>query len=103
VDDLRPLNFGIRALCEPLDSATLVREINRYDSNDAAEVCRRVRAAAGLDFTVDELVSLYYEVIEEYRRAGNGNVDEEGRAAAAYLRQLKIDFAIHGAASLRLQ
>jgi hypothetical protein len=29
--------------------------------------------------------------------------DEEGRAAARYLRQLKIDFATHGAASLRMR
>ena len=43
------------------------------------------------------------KVINEYRSADNGGVDAEGRAAAAYLRQLKIDFATHGAASMRLR
>src|SRR6185295_13592855 len=61
LDSLRPLNFGIRALSKPLNTGTLVREINRYDSEDAAEVCRRIRADAGLDFVVDELIALYHE------------------------------------------
>lgn len=103
LDRLRPLNFGIRTLGEPLEVATIVREIDRYDREDAAEVCRRVRATAGLESIVDELIGLYHEVIQEYRSTANGNVDEEGRAAAAYLRQLKIDFATHGAASMRLR
>lgn len=100
---LRPLNFGIRTLTEPLDASTIVREIDRYDPRDAAEVSRIVRASAGLETIVDDLVELYYEVIEEYRNANNCSVEEEGRAAAAYLRQLKIDFATHGAASMRLR
>jgi hypothetical protein len=103
LDRLRPLNFGIRTLSEPLHAATIVREIDRYDREDAAEVCRRVRATAGLESIVDELIGLYHEVIQEYRSTANGNADEEGRAAAAYLRQLKIDFATHGAASMRLR
>lgn len=102
LDYLRPLNFGFRALREPLDAGRIAEEINRYDRADALEVCRKVRATAGLDLMVDQLVGLYDEVIQEYRNAGNNNRDEEGRAAAAYLRQLKIDFATHGAASLRL-
>lgn len=102
LDSLRPLNFGIRTLREPLNTGTLVREINRYDSRDAAEVCRRIRADAGLDFIVDELISLYHEVIDEFANSSRDEV-EEGRAAAAYLRQLKLDFAKHGAASMRLR
>lgn len=102
LDNLRPLNFGIRTLSEPLNTGTLVREINRYDSSDAAEVCRRIRADAGLDFVVDELIGLYREVIEEFANSPRNEV-EEGRAAAAYLRELKLDFAKHGAASMRLR
>src|SRR2546430_13519572 len=102
LDHLRPLNFGFRTLSEPLDPATIVHEIDRYDPADALEVCRRIRATASLDSMVDQLVALYDEVIQEYSNTGISNPDEEGRAAAAYLRQLKIDFATHGAASLRL-
>ena len=80
----------------------LIREIERYDSADAAAVSKLVRTTAGHESVIDELISLYREVIDEYQ---NSKVDkgEEGRAAAAYLRQLKIDFATHGAASLRLR
>jgi glycosyltransferase involved in cell wall biosynthesis len=102
LDSLRPLNFGIRTLRGPLETGTLVREINRYDSEDAAEVCRRIRADASLDFVIEELIGLYHEVIKEF--AGSSiDEEEEGRAAAAYLRELKLDFAKHGAASMRLQ
>ena len=100
---LRPLNFGIRTLTKPLDVDTILREINLYDAADAAAVSRTVRATAGHESIIDELVSLYHEVIQEYRNASNGSVDAEGRAAAAYLRQLKMDFATHGAASMRLR
>jgi len=100
---LRPLNFGIRTLTQPLTAEALVGEINRYDAQDAAEVSSIVRRTAGLESIVDELVSLYREVIEEHRTSTNGDPDKEGRAAAAYLRQLKMDFATHGAASMRLR
>lgn len=102
-DKLRPLNFGIRTLREPLNPDILVREIERYDSADAAAVSALVRATAGQESIIDELIGLYKEVIDEHRALGQRDIDEEGRAAAAYLRQLKIDFATHGAASLRLR
>jgi hypothetical protein len=102
-DKLRPLNFGIRTLCKPLNAEVLLREIERYDSADAAAVSELVRATAGHESVIDELISLYKEVIDEYQRSARVGSWEEGRAAAAYLRQLKIDFATHGAASLRLR
>jgi Glycosyltransferase Family 4 len=103
LEQLRPLNFGVRTLREPLNADTLVREIKRYDSSDAAAVSSRVRAEAGLDSIVADLIALYEEVVFEYRHAPADDLDEEGQAAAAYLRRLKLDFAKHGAASLRLQ
>ena len=102
-DKLRPLNLGLSTLRESLSPDVLMREIERYDSADAAAVSRLVRATAGHEFVIDELISLYEEVIDEYQTSARMSSDEEGRAAAAYLRQLKIDFATHGAASLRLR
>lgn len=101
--ELRPLNFGLRCLRQPLRADVLLREIERYDAIDAAAVCRLVRATAGHESIIDELVSLYHEVIDEHQGSGPRDIEDEGRAAAAYLRQLKIDFATHGAASLRLR
>jgi hypothetical protein len=102
-EQLRPLNFGIRTLRSRLDPDILVSEIERYDAADAADVCRLVRSTASHESVVDDLVSIYEEVIEEHRQTSPADIEAEGRAAANYLRQLKIDFATHGAASMRLR
>ena len=52
---------------------------------------------------MDQLIALYENVITENQRLPEPDIAAEGRAAAAYLRQLKVDFASHGAASLRLR
>ncbi|HKR62012.1 MAG TPA: hypothetical protein VJS64_20155, partial [Pyrinomonadaceae bacterium] len=101
-DQLRPLNFGIRTLRNPLHPDFVLREIERYDANDATMVSQRVRTTAGHETVIDQLIDLYHEVIEEHRTLGE-DAEAEGRAAAAYLRHLKIDFAAHGAASMRLR
>ena len=94
LDRLRPLNFGIRALRNPVSADFLSREIGRYDSADAARVSQRVRAISGREPMLDELVALYHEVIEEFDSAfDNEAMIEEGRAAAAYLRELSAGLA----------
>ena len=87
---LRRLNFGIRALDGPVEPEPLLEQIERYDAADAAEVASRVRATAGLDALVDELLGLYGDVIEEHRSAGTADREAEGRAAAAYVRSLGL-------------
>jgi hypothetical protein len=87
-DRLRSLNFGIRAIQLPIDAETVSQEIARYDPADAAEVSRRLRAVAGRDETMDEIISLYEEVIAQHRAAAPIDLRDEERAAAAYLRWL---------------
>ena len=103
LERLRPLNFGIRALDRPLNPETLAVEIARYDRCDAARVSRQIRAAAGIDATVEAIIRLYDEVIAEHKARGARDADEEGRAAATYLRQLHSDIAAHAAATLRFR
>jgi hypothetical protein len=87
LDRLRPLNFGRRALSRPVDPEVVGREIARYDAEDAAEVSRRIRATAGRDAVVDEIATLYQEVLAEH--AGRGGRDRAaGSRAAAYLQVL---------------
>ena len=88
MDQLQRLNFGIRTLQEVVDPRLLEREIARYDPADAAEVSRRIRASAGRESAIDQIVALYYEVISEYERTGGPDLDAEGRAEAFYLQQL---------------
>ena len=88
LDRLRPLNFGIRTLQSSLNADVLAAEIARYDPTDAAEVSRRIRASAGLDAAVDQIISLYQEVISEHSIASEDNADCEQRSASRYLRWL---------------
>jgi hypothetical protein len=90
LERLRRLNFGMRSLDRPIDADLLEKEIARYDADDAAEVSRRVRASAGLDSLVEEVVELYREVIEEHARSGEHDAAEEGRAAADFVRSLGL-------------
>jgi glycosyltransferase involved in cell wall biosynthesis len=83
----RRFNLGCRLLQTPVTPEVLVREINRYDPGDAAEVSRRVRSEAGLDHAVESLIALYRTVIAEQREDATSPA-EEARAAAVYLRWL---------------
>jgi hypothetical protein len=92
LERLLPLNFGIRTMTahsspESLTEA-LSREIARYHPQDAAEVSRRVRNLLQSDKAINEILSLYGEVIAEYRNAGPSDPLAESRGAAAYIRWL---------------
>lgn len=82
---LRLLSFGRRAWREPFNPDDLAAEIARYDAADAAEVSRQVRAAAGLDILLAELIDLYEEMIAEQRAAPRPALNEELAAAAMYV------------------
>jgi hypothetical protein len=100
---LRPLNFGRRTLSGPLQPKMILAEIERYNPSEAFRVSQIVRATAGHEAVVDQLSSLYEEVIHEFQQNGPGEKLEEDRAAAAYLRQLKIDLNANSAAATRLR
>jgi hypothetical protein len=85
---LRRLNFGIRALQSPLTVEAIAAQLARFDASDAAEVSRRVRATAGLEGMLDQVISLYDEVIDEHARSEPVAAAEELRATSAYLRWL---------------
>jgi hypothetical protein len=87
LDRLRFLNIGKRVLSTPVDPEVIVREIARYDPKDAAEVSRRIRATAGRDAVVDQISSLYREVIAEHA-SGGGYDSAVGWRAVARLQVL---------------
>src|SRR5207302_11003496 len=64
-------------LREPLHADAVERQIARYDAEDAAKVSRLVRANAGTNAVVDQIVSLYGEIIAENMRRGEPNRSEE--------------------------
>ena len=92
MDRLQRLNFGVRTLQDAIDPQLLEREIARYDPADAAEVSRRIRASAGRESAIDQIIALYQDIISEYERTGGPDLDAEGRAEASYLQQLVKHF-----------
>jgi hypothetical protein len=82
---LRRLNFGMRALRETPTVEWIAGEIARYDSADAASVSRHVRALAGLQAQLDQLLAAYADALAHPAAI---DVRAEQRAAAAYLRRL---------------
>jgi hypothetical protein len=87
---LRALNFGHRALRYPFKPEVLAREIARYDPRDAAEVSHRVRAEAGHDLMIDEILALYDEVLEEFAAAPPVDFAGEELAVSVFLRTLTL-------------
>ncbi|HYN22734.1 MAG TPA: glycosyltransferase [Thermoanaerobaculia bacterium] len=88
LDELRPLNFGVRTLRHPVAADYLASQIERYDPADAAEVAQRIRATAGIEEAVDRMIGIYERVLGEHREQGNPPPADESRAAAAYLQWL---------------
>ena len=88
MDRLRALNFGVRALREPLSVDVIAREISHYDPEDATVVSRQIRATAGRDSAVTEIIALYREVLAEHASTGGCDAQAEMSAAATYLRWL---------------
>jgi len=84
-DRLRKLNFGHRALCNPIHPDIILSELDRYNPKDAAEVTRLVRSRASLSDMTDELISLYQEVLQEYAVLGAPDADTERRDVANFL------------------
>lgn len=103
IDRLRPLNFGRATFNQPLDPGVIAREISRYDHADAFQVSQKIRSSAGHEPIIDELVNLYEEVLREHQESREADKLAEARATAAYLRQLKLDFAANADAASRLR
>ncbi len=82
LDRLRSLNFAISTFRQPVEPAPLVREIARYDPHDAAQVSRQIRATAGRDAPIDEIVALYHDALAEWKGRGSYTGSSKERAAA---------------------
>jgi hypothetical protein len=88
---LRPLNFGIRALNEQLNKEALIREIHRYNAQDATQISQRIRADADMQLIINNLVDLYQTSIAEYSCTlpQKNDFSLERNAIARYLLFLK--------------
>lgn len=90
IEKLRHQNFGVRTLTEPAAADLLLREIARYNANNASEVSRLLRVSSGLDTAIGEVLAAYTDAIDEFRKGSKADPLEEARAAADYLRWLTL-------------
>src|SRR5262249_34234164 len=88
VQQLRRLNFGLRALHERVSREAIAREIARYDPSDARQVTQEIRATAGASAAIDSLIGIYRAVIAEWAEGEGVRPTEDLRAASAYLQRL---------------
>jgi hypothetical protein len=66
-DGLRHMNFGFQTLTQPLQPENILAQIARYNPAEAVLVRDLIRSTASLEKSVIHLVSIYHEVLEEYR------------------------------------
>ena len=62
-ESLRALNFGLRCLTDTITVDRCVKEIGRYDSDEASRVANNARADADLRKLLDQFEKLYDEVL----------------------------------------
>lgn len=86
VHQMRNLNFGLRALTQPLTCEAVCKEIAAYDKEDASLVSKFVRENACKNQSVEQLTMLYNDVIQEYKISGS-KIDaySELNATSSYL------------------
>lgn len=85
---LRPLNFGIRTLQQPLSVEGFVRAMQQYNADDATAVSHRVRQTAGHDAVVDHVLRLYDLARQKAPSGTPADMYAEQQAAAMYMRGL---------------
>lgn len=89
LDELRALNFGRRAIQEPLTAEGIRRRLAQYDAHDAMNVAAHVRRVCDIHDVVDGLVDLYRQVIVEQGSAA-ADRHAETRAMSDYLSRTQM-------------
>lgn len=82
----RQNNFGLRLLDRPVTAAAIAEEIALYDADDSAAVSAALRAEAGLDRYVQQLVATYRDVMASFAATPIGD-DEWSSAIARHLQR----------------
>jgi glycosyltransferase involved in cell wall biosynthesis len=82
LEQLRPWNFGMRTITEPVSLEGVERELDRYDAADAARVSSWIRTGAGFDDGLGRWLRLYREVLAD---PPIGSPAEEALALSRFL------------------
>ncbi len=85
---LRPLNFGRRALAEPIDAARILQAIQAYDAQDAAAVSAWIREEAALPRLLDRVETAHASLRQAWQAHPGVPLREEARAQAEHLKHV---------------
>ncbi|MBI4927497.1 MAG: glycosyltransferase family 4 protein [Anaerolineae bacterium] len=88
LERLRRNNFGIRVLTRPFTEEVIVEEIQRYDPVEALKVSQKVRATAGLNGMMDQLLAVYSSVLRSASDTNPINPEADSRAISVYLKSI---------------
>ena len=89
LEKLRPLNFGMRVSHTPINTHDLTKQIELYDAEDASKVSERIRQVAGQETVIDQIISLYQEILQKKVESNGHGSPEEFQAVSHYLRLLQ--------------
>jgi hypothetical protein len=86
---LRRMNFGRRALRNPVEPDRITAEVQKYNAGDATRVSQFIRESEGLQSSAESLENIYIEAIEDFRNTSRGReCDLEQQCAAAFLQDI---------------
>jgi glycosyltransferase involved in cell wall biosynthesis len=89
-EELRRLNFALRALRHPVYAEEIAEQIDRFDARDAARVTRWVRREADVERALDQLETLYREALRTH--SSRSDPAAELAAASAYLERISREY-----------
>lgn len=90
LDRMRSNNFGVRELDRAVRLDFLGAQIDRYDPQSAAVVSRRIRASAGVEGFVEQIVGSYRDVLRQWHAESKRLRTPETLALCRYLRQVSV-------------
>jgi hypothetical protein len=86
---MRKLNFGIRTMqAEILSEDSVIKELKKYDAEDARHVSNWIRKNADLENAVEKLIGIYQKTLSEEKEGNDTSQLADYRAVARYLRFL---------------
>ena len=91
----RRLNFGVRTLRDPITVANILRELARYDAQQAHKLALRLRADADMEPAIDAIVDVYSSAIADHCSAAT-EAPTQLAAASEYLRGIAVEFKQRG-------
>lgn len=88
LEDFQEHNMAPFRNSPQLTTAVIERQLGQYDAASVASTTEKLRRIAGLDRSVDQLLGIYQQTIDEWKHCRKPLPADEIASAALYLRKL---------------